>query len=304
MSILGRLSGQPYLILTLTAAMWAGNAIAGKLAVGHVSPFLLTSLRWIAALAILLAFAGPAIRRDWAAIRRHWPFLALLGIVGFTAFNNLLYLSLNYTTAINVAIIQAAMPLFVFAFNFVLFSIRSTWLQLAGFALTLAGVILTATKGNPFGLADQTINVGDLIMLAAVFAYGLYSVALVRKPPLHWLSFITVLAFFAMLSSLPFTIWEVTSGKVVWPDTQGWLVALYTALLPAILAQLMWIRGLEIIGSNRGGVFINLVPIFAAVMAVAILGEQFRFYHAIAMALVVGGVWLSQRTKPVPPQAN
>ena len=304
MNALRWLTGQPYLLLTLTATMWAGNAIAGKLAVGHISPFLLTSARWTAAFLILLSFAGPVLRRDWKAISRHWPFLALLGVIGFTAFNNLLYLALNHTTAINVSILQAAMPLFVFVFNFVLFRIRSTRLQILGFGLTLVGVVLTATKGNPFRLTGQEVNIGDLIMLMAVCAYGLYSTALIRKPQLHWLSFITVLAFFAMLGSVPFAIWEVTSGNVLWPDTQGLLVALYTALLPAILAQLMWIRGLELIGSNRGGVFINLVPIFAAFMAVFILGEAFRFYHAIALLLVIGGVWMSQQTKPSPTQAG
>lgn len=298
MTVLRKLSGMPYGLLTLTALMWAGNAIAGKLAVGHISPFLLTSTRWLIAAVVLIALGWRHLQRDWPVISRHWPYLAFLGVVGFTLFNNLFYIALIHTTAINVAIEQAAIPLVVFAVNFLLFRIRTTWLQAAGFALTLAGVILIASQGNPFRIAGQQINIGDLYMMAAVVAYGVYSAALVRKPPLHWLSFIAVLVFFAFVASLPTTAWEIATDSVIWPDRQGAMVALYTAIFPSILAQTMWIRGLEIIGSNRGGVFANLVPIFATVMAVLLLGEAFRMHQAIAMALVMSGVWIAQR-KPV-----
>lgn len=295
MTLLRNLSSQPYALLTLTAVMWAGNAIAGKLAVGHISPFLLTSSRWCIASLILVTLAWRHLRRDWPVIARQWPFLALLGAIGFALFNDLLYLALTHTTAINVAIEQAAMPLIVFLLNFLLFQIRTTWLQVSGFVLTLVGVVITATQGNPFGMASQPVNIGDLYMIGAVLAYGVYSVALARKPALHWLSFIAVLVTSAFVASLPATIWEIANEKVIWPDGQGWMVALYTAIFPSILAQIMWIRGLEMIGSNRGGVFINLVPIFAAVMAVAMLGEALHLHQAVAMVLVMTGVWIAQR---------
>lgn len=295
MASLGWFSRQAYPLLVLTALIWAGNAIAGKLAAGHISPFLLTALRWALAVAILASFAGPHLRRDWPAIRRHWPFLAALGAIGFTLFNNLFYLALNHTTAINVAIIQASMPLMVFAMNFAFFGIRAAWPQILGFALTITGVAIVAARGDLAALAELAVNYGDAIMLAAIFCYGVYSVALAKKPALHWVSLITAMAFFALVASLPFAAWEILSGNVLWPDRQGWLVAIYTAVFPAIVAQVLWVRGLEMIGSNRGGVFINIVPIFASVMAVFILGERFEYYHAIAMALVLGGVALAQR---------
>ena len=298
MAVSAWLGRQAYLLLVFTALIWAGNAIAGKMAAGHVSPFLLTGLRWAVALTILAFFAGPYLRRDWAVIRRHWPFLAALGAIGFALFNNLFYLALNYTTAINVAIVQASMPLMVFALNFVFFGIRAVWLQVAGFVLTIAGVALVATRGDLSALDGQVVNFGDAIMVIAIFCYGIYSVALAKKPDLHWVSLITVLAFFAFIASLPFTAWEIISDNVIWPDTRGWMVIFYTAIGPAIVAQVCWVRGLELIGSNRGGVFINIVPIFAAVMAVFILGERFETYHAIAMALVLTGVALAQRVKP------
>ena len=289
------LYSQPYLLLLVTALCWGGNAVAGKLAVGHVSPFLLTSLRWAAAMALVVPFALPHLKRDLPAIRRNIWFLALLGATGFTVFNNLMYSSLVYTTAINVAIIQAAMPLIVFILNFLLFNLRITGLQMSGYALTLVGVVIIAARGSLEVLAELAFNFGDVLMLIAIITYGAYSVLLKQKPSMHWLSFITVLGTSAFVTSLFFSAYEISAGHVTWPDLQGWGVVLYTAIFPSILSQVFWMRGLELIGSNRGGVFINLVPLFGAILAVVILGERFHLYHAIALALVVGGVWLSQR---------
>lgn len=291
------ITGQPYLLLSLTAALWAGNAIAGKFAVGHISPFTLTCMRWLVASLVLLPFAYPHIRRDWKRVRENLFFLFTLGAVGFALFNNLFYLALNHTTVINVAIEQASMPLIVFALNFVLFSIAVSWLQIAGFALTMIGVVMTVTGGDVSGIAAWNINIGDVYMMVAVLLYGMYSVALVRKPPLHWLSFIMVLSCSALLASIPFAAWEFLAGHAVPPDTTGLAVVVYTAIFPSIIAQLSWVRGLEIIGSNRGGIFINLVPIFASVLAVLLLGEAFLFHHLAAMCLVLSGVWLSQKSR-------
>ncbi|MFZ1813973.1 MAG: DMT family transporter [Rhizobiaceae bacterium] len=295
MSLFRKTLSNPYFLLTLTAIIWAGNAVAGRMAVGHVSPFLLTALRWTIAVAILLTFSLPYLKRDIAEIRKNRLFLFLLGAIGFTCFNILFYLALNYTTAINVAIIQASMPLMVFALNFIIFSIRATLPQIAGFVLTMIGVALTVTHGDLLALASQTFNKGDLIMLVAVLAYGGYSVMLVRKPDIHWISLITVLGISALLASLPFAAWEALSGNMIVPDAKGMAIALYIAVFPAIVSQLLWIRGLDMIGSNRGGVFINMVPIFASGLAVLLLGERFHAYHAAAIVLVVTGVGLSQR---------
>jgi drug/metabolite transporter (DMT)-like permease len=294
-AVISNLTRQPYLLLVTTAMLWAGNAIAGKFAVGHVSPFLLTSMRWLVALAILLPFAFPHLRRDFPAIRRHAVFLFLLGAMGFALFNNLFYLALNYTSAINVAIEQASMPLIVFALNFLFFSIRTSWLQVGGFILTLIGIAIIVSRGDPASLSGQNVNIGDVLMMIAIFVYGLYSVALARKPPLHWLSFITVLAGAAFAASIPFTFWEYWAARARFPDAVGVAVVVYTAIFPSIIAQVSWVRGLELIGSNRGGIFINLVPIFASVLAIVLLGEAFLPYHFVALCLVLGGVWLAQQ---------
>ncbi len=288
---------QPYLMLTLTPMIWGGNAIAGKMAVGHISPALLVCLRWFFALLIILPFALPHLKRELPHLRPHLPYLFALGAIGFAFFNNIMYLALNYTSAINVGIEQAAMPLVVFLLNFALFRIRSTWLQIAGFVLTLLGVATTITNGNPFDIFNQTMNYGDLIMLVAVFAYGGYSVALKNKPEIHWMNFIAILGFSAFITSIFFALYEWNSGNIVLPDWQAMGIVAYIALFPSIIAQLLWMRGLELIGSNRGGVFINLVPIFGALFAILLLGEKFQLFHAVSMVLVIGGVALAQYTR-------
>ncbi len=290
-----RFLANPYLLLTITALFWGGNAVAGKLAVGHISPFTLTTFRWLTACIVLFPFALPHLRKDWPTIRRTLPYLFLFGATGFAIFNNLMYLALNYTSAINVAIEQASMPLFVFALNFILFQIRTTWLRIGGYMLTLLGVLVTATGGKFSGAVLQNLNIGDVLMICGMMTYGIYSVFLRNKPDIHLLGFIFVLAVSAFVTSLPFTAYEAATQKMILPDMQGLGVILYTGVFPSIISQLFWVRGLDLVGSNLGGLFVNLVPIFGALLAILILGEQFQLFHAIALTLVLSGIWIAQK---------
>lgn len=283
-----------YPLLLLTTLFWGGNAVAGKLAVGHISPFALTSLRWILAVLILLPFAWPRVKQDLPVIRKHAVTLFLLGTVGFTFFNASLYMALIHTAAINAAIEQAAIPMLVIVLNFLIFRTRVTWLQIAGFLLSLLGVSLTASHGNLARLAQLDVNIGDFIMLIGVLVYALYTVFLRYKPAIHWQSTITVLAGAAFVSSLPFLAWEIASERFIAPDAKGWTIGVYTVLFPSIISQIFYIRGNELIGPNRAGLFINLVPIFGTLLSVVILGENFQLYHAAALVLVFLGIGLAE----------
>jgi drug/metabolite transporter (DMT)-like permease len=134
-------------------------------------------------------------------------------------------------------------------------------------------------------------------MLLAVLLYGGYTVALRYKPVMHWQSMITVMAVAALVTSLPFAAWEVAQDRVIWPDSRGWMVAIFTAVFPSLVSQVLFIKGNELIGSNRAGIFINLVPIFGTLLSVMILGEMLHLYHVVALGLVLGGIWLSERGK-------
>jgi len=283
-----------YLLLILTTLFWAGNAVAGKLALGHVSPMLLNTLRWAGAFVLLSLIGWRQLRVDWAEVRRNAPLLATLGMLGFAAFNIALYSALRYTTAINVSIEQAAMPMLIFAANFLFFRLRVTWLQIVGFMLSIIGVALTASHGDLAGLLTLQVNHGDLIMIVGVVVYSAYTVALRIKPAIHWQSVMIVLTAAAVVGSFPFAVAEFHFGGAIAPDARGWAIVAYTILFPSILAQIFYIRGIEMIGANRAGLFINLVPIFGTLLSVMVLRETFHVYHGIAMALVLGGIWLAE----------
>jgi drug/metabolite transporter (DMT)-like permease len=267
-----------YLLLILTTLFWGGNAVAGKLAVGHLSPMALTTLRWTLATAIMLTIGMPRLRQDWPVI------------------NAALYSALHHTSAINVSIEQAAMPMLVFAANFLLHRIGVAPGQIVGFTLSLLGVALTATHGDVSRLTELDLNVGDALMLFAIVIYAIFTVALRYKPQVHWQSLMIALCAIAFVTSLPFLLWETLSGGLILPDARGWTIAAYTAIFPSVLGQFFFIRGVELIGANRAGLFINMVPIFGTLLSILILGEAFQLYHATAIALVLGGIWLAEHS--------
>ena len=161
-----------------------------------------------------------------------------------------------------------------------------------------SGVVVTATHGAPLALLEAGINRGDAIMMVAVLLYAGYAVALRWKPAVHWLSLLFAMAVAALLCATPAFLVEIATQGWRMPSAQGWLIVAYTAVFPSIVSQLFFIRGVELIGSNRAGLFINLVPIFGALLAVALLGEVFRAYHLLGLVLVIGGILIAERFRP------
>ncbi|MCO5070991.1 MAG: DMT family transporter [Rhizobiaceae bacterium] len=284
-----------YILLLLTCLFWGGNSVAGKVAVGNVSPMLLTALRWGIAFLILLVLGWPRIRNDLTKLRESWIFLLLAGMFGFTVFTVALYGSLVFTTAVNTSIEQAAVPMVIFVANFVLFRLKVSITQVLGFLISIGGVMVVASHGELSRLLALDVNKGDAIMLVAVLVYGVYSVTLRWKPDVHWQSLMAGLTFSAFITALPFVAIEAAYGAVITPTPMGWAVVAYTATLPSIISQMFFIRGVEMIGSNRAGLFINLVPICGTLLSLVILGEEFHSYHAIALVMALGGIWLAER---------
>ncbi|MHA6642532.1 DMT family transporter [Mesorhizobium sp. A623] len=283
-----------YLLLLATTLFWAGNAVAGKLAVGHVSPMLLNAARWCFMLALLLAVGQRHLAADRAAIRGHWRFLLFMGALGFTGFSVAMYSALVYTSATNVSIEQGGMPLFVFLASFLLFGTRTTSGQAAGFVLSFIGVVVTAIHGNVYNLLHLDMNFGDALMLLAIIAFGFYTAAVRRMPDIHWISLMTALCIGAVIGAVPFVVAEAVSGSLLLPDMQGWMVIAYAIVFPSLMAQAFYVRAVEEIGPNRAGVFINLLPLWGVLLSGVILGETFQAYHAVALALVVLGVLIAE----------
>jgi drug/metabolite transporter (DMT)-like permease len=286
---------QPYLLLALTTLMWAGNAVASRLAVGEIGPMTLTSLRWVVVIAILAPLLYGDLVRHLPALRPRWRLIVLMGCLGFTAFNALMYAAAHTTSAINLGIVQGSIPMIVLLGAFLAYRTPVSTVQIAGALVTIVGVLTVAAQGDLAVLTGFAFNPGDLMMIVACLFYAGYTVGLRDRPPVPGLVFFAAMAFVACLTSLPLLAWENASPPTGWPSPKGWLILLYVSLGPSLLSQLFFMRGVELIGPGRAGIFVNLVPVFAPVLAVAILGEPFRWYHAVALALVLGGIWLAER---------
>ena len=285
----------PILLLVLTTLIWAAHSIVGRLAVGQIGPMTLTCLRWAVALIPILIAARPALRHDWPALRARWIYLTAMGGAGYTAFNALFYVAAHHTSALNLSIIQGAIPALVLIGARAFLKIRFGALQALGAVITMVGVVVIAAQGDPAKLAALAFNGGDVMMVAAAALYAGYTVGLRRRPNVSGVSMLAAMAVAAFVTSVPLMIWEIVSGGFIWPTWGGLLVLAFVALGPAFVSQLMYMRGVELIGPGRAGVFVNLVPVFGAIMAVVILGEPFAGYHVLALLLVVGGIAIAQR---------
>ena len=292
-----RLYEWPGVLLTLTAIFWAGNALASRLAVGHISPFLLVFLRWGLVLAFLWPLYGAQVRAHWSEVRPMLGKIAVLSLLGFTGFNALFYYAGHHTTALNLGILQASIPVVVLLGAFLMHGVRPTLLQIAGVLITSLGVVVVATGGAPLSILESGLNRGDLAMLVACVLNAMYIVALGDRPAMSGPAFLTLLALMAALTSVPLVLVEAVTTGLSLPTLQGWLVMLYVAIFPSCLAQLFFLRGVDLIGPGRAGVFVNLVPVFAAILAVLLLNEPFGLYHGVALVLVIGGISLAQRQK-------
>jgi drug/metabolite transporter (DMT)-like permease len=285
----------PILLLVLTTLIWAAHSIVGRLAVGQIGPMTLTCLRWAAALIPILIAARPALRRDWPALRARWIYLTAMGGAGYTAFNALFYVAAHHTSALNLSIIQGAIPALVLIGARAFLKVRFGALQALGAFITMLGVVVIAAQGDPARLAALAFNGGDVMMVAAAALYAGYTVGLRQRPNVSGVSMLAAMAVAAFITSVPLMIWEIMSGGFIWPTGGGLLALAFVALGPAFVSQLMYMRGVELIGPGRAGVFVNLVPVFGAIMAVVILGEPFAVYHVLALLLVVGGIAIAQR---------
>jgi drug/metabolite transporter (DMT)-like permease len=281
---------QPYLLLVLTTLFWSGNFVLGRAVHAAVPPVALAFWRWAGGFLIVLPFAWPYLARDLTIVRRHWRFVLLLSALGVASFNTLVYLGLGRTTAINGLLIQSFMPLAIIAASLALFGERINRWQAIGLALSLAGIVAIVARGEPAALAALEVNLGDLLIVLAVLAYALYTALLRRRPVVHPLSFLAVTFALGALILAPLHVIEHWSGNTLSLDATTLGAIGYVALFPSVLAYLCYNRGVELIGANRAGQFVHLMPVFGSLMAVAFLGESFRLFHAIGIALIFAGI--------------
>jgi drug/metabolite transporter (DMT)-like permease len=285
----------PILLLSLTSLMFAGHSVVGRLAVGEISPMTLTCARWGLALIPLTLATRANFQRDWVVLRPRWVFVIAMGALGFTAFNALFYTAAHRTSALNLSILQGAIPAFVLIGARLVFGVRINSWQVFGTFITMIGVAAIAAQGDIARLLALAFNDGDMLILLACIFYAGYTVGLRDRPQISGLGFFAAMAAVAFVTSIPLLVIEIAAGGFITPTLKGLGVLLYAALLPSLIAQIFYMRGVELIGPGRAGVFVNLVPVFGALLAVLLLGEAFALYHVIALALVVLGIAIAQR---------
>ena len=285
----------PYALLTIAPLCWAGNVVVARGIVDPFPPVSLAFWRWSLATMILLPFAGKQAVHDWKTVLTHWKVMALLSITGISVFNTLLYASVQTTTAINAALIQTVMPAVIIIFSLLIFKEKIRVVQTIGVAVSMAGALVVIMRGQLSNVLQLAFVQGDLLMFLAIFFYALYSVFLKKRPAMHPLSFLFYIMAMGSLGLLPVYIWERLGSETLGLDATFLFSILYFALFPSLVAYFCWNKGVALMGPNRAGLFINLVPIFASFMAVIWLQETLEWFHLGGLLLVITGMALFNR---------
>jgi drug/metabolite transporter (DMT)-like permease len=295
-----KLTPSTILLLSVPPLLWAGNAIVGRLVREAVPPMTLNLLRWAIALLILLPLARAAFRPG-SGVLANWRRYALLGLVGIGMYNSLQYLALQSSTPINVTLVASGMPVWMMLVGRLFFGAPVRRWQVAGAVLSILGVLVVLCRGDIHQLLALRLVAGDLYMILATIAWSFYSWMLLQPkdaPQLRadWAAFLATQVMYGLLWSAAFTgiEWSVGAPVITW---SGKLAAalLFVAAGPAVLAYALWGAGIRRAGPGIGAFFVNLTPLFAALLSSAFLGDLPHAYHALAFALIVGGIVVSSR---------
>ena len=282
-----------YLLLILPPLFWAGNTVLARGIADQILPRSMSFWRWFIALTILFPFTRKQILNDWEKICASWKILFLIGLLGISSFNTLLYSAAHTTTALNIALIQAIMPAVIMLLSYLLFGELISRIQLLAVILCIFGAGYIVMRGDWHRLQQLSFVQGDLLMLLAIVFYALYSVLLRKRPKIHPLSLLTVTFAVGVVTLFPLYLWEMWNSPPLQLTQSVVLGLLYVGFFPSIFAYFCWNRGIELVGANRAGLYINLIPFFASIMAIIFLGETLQSYHIWGLCLIVAGLILS-----------
>jgi len=290
----GRAALIAYLLLALTALIWASNFVIGRAVRETLPPIGLSFWRWAVACAVLVPIHGSALVAGRRAILRDWRYVLALGVTGAGAFHTLVYLGVRHTEAINAALIMSTTPVVIVALSWLMLGERITARQGAGIGVSLVGVLAIVARGDPATLAGLAINPGDGWILASVPIWALYSVLVRRRPAgLAAAPMLPLVAVVGALALLPFAVAEAALGAPMPVSLEAAAAVLYLGLAASIVAFVFWNRGVETVGANRAGLFLHLVPAFATALAILFLGETARPFHGAGIALILAGIYLT-----------
>ena len=290
-------STKAYIMLVCATLFWAGNFMVGKLAfVENIPPMTLVFLRWSLVWIILLPFTYKEILKNKDIIFKNLPLLFFLALTSVGLFNSFTYLALAYTQVINASLFNTAIPAMIIFLCFLLKIERTNKFQIFGLIISVLGILSIITKLDLNILLSLNFNKGDLIMIGGVITWGLYSSFLKKKKfTLPLLTLVHVLCTFGLIFILPQFLYELSHGFTVKLNTNLGLTLIYLALFPSIGSYYCWAGAVAIIGANRAGIFLSLIPFFSTIMARTFFNEKFQFFHLIGSILIILGLFLSNK---------
>ena len=288
-----------YLLLILTTLLWSGNFIVGKSAsMYEIPPFSLNFFRWFFAGLILFPFTFREIFKKKEYIFENIGFFIILGITSITIFNSVVYYSLYYTQVISGVLMISTIPVWIIFISSILKIEKSNIFQILGVILSLTGVIFIITKADLNLVKSLEFNKGDLTMVIAMFSWALYSSLLKKKKyEISQIALLQVVIITGLIFLTPIYFIEISFGNPIKLDKPFYLTLAYVVLFPGLASFFFWIKGISIIGANRAGAFLHLMPIFGAIMAIIIFKEKFMFYHFLGAIFIIAGITLSNKNK-------
>ena len=288
-----------YFILILTTIFWSGNFIVGKAAsMFQIPPFSLNFYRWFFAGLILLPFTYKEIINKKKYILENLGFFIILGVTSITIFNSIVYFSLYYTQVISGILMISTIPVWIIFISSILNIEKTNIFQILGVILSLTGVIFIITKADINLIKNLDFNKGDLSMVVAMFSWAIYSALLKRKKyKISQISLLEVVIICGLIFLAPIYFIEMSMGKLIILEKPFYLTLAYVVIFPGLAAFFFWIKGISIIGANRAGIFLHLMPIFGAIMAMVIFDEKFMYYHFLGAIFIIAGITLSNKKK-------
>ena len=288
-----------YLILILTTIFWSGNFIVGKAASTYqIPPFSLNFYRWFFAGLILLPFTFKELIKKKKYVFDNIGFFTLLGITSITIFNSIVYYSLYYTQVISGILMISTIPVWIIFISSILNIERTNIFQIIGVVFSLTGVIFIITKADLEIIRNLNFNKGDLSMVVAMFSWAVYSALLKsKKYEISQFSLLQVVIITGLIFLTPIYLIEMYLGNVIVIGIPFVLTLTYVVFFPGLASFIFWIKGISLIGANRAGVFLHLMPIFGAIMAMVIFKEKFMYYHILGAIFIIAGITLSNKKR-------
>ena len=283
----------PYLLLTLSSLFWAGNFVLSKAMATEIPPVTLAFGRWTLAFLFVLPFAGKHLRADRQQLLTHWKLLLLVSLLGITAFNTMIYIGLQSTTAINSLLLQSFFPVVIPALAFLFFREKLFARQIVGILVSLVGTLWLVSQGDVDRLLSASFNRGDGGVFVAIILYATYTLLRRFRPSVHPLSFLATTFGLGIIMLFPVWVGELLYQSLPELTLEVGLTLLYLAIFPSLVAYLFFNEAVGMIGATTAGLFSHLVPTFGSIMAIIFLGETFRSYHAWGILLIFAGIALS-----------